>query len=257
VLAAVSANTQEQSKSTRSQTAPVATRAGQQTFSSRCANCHGLDGRGGQRAPNIATDPSIRHFSDSELARTIFNGKTDFGMPAFPELGRKEIQNVVDYLRVLQGTGVATTPAGDPQKGKVIFFGTGACSSCHTVVGQEGFVGSDLSTYARGLTPAEIRKSITEPAPSIGRAKTVIATTRDGHQFSGMVRNEDNFSVQMQGADGAFHFLLKSDVEKLEYQRLPPMPADYGQRLSQQELDDLVGYLQSLKAEPEFEPTQQ
>jgi len=32
------------------------------------------------------------------------------------------------------------------------------------------------------------------------------------------------------------------------------MPADYGTRLSQQELDDLVGYLQSIKAEPESDP---
>ncbi len=176
-------------------------------------------------------------------------------MPAFRELGSKEIQNVVDYLRVLQGTGGTAPLAGDPQKGKVIFYGAAACSSCHTVVGQEGFAGSDLSSYARGLTSAEIRKALTDQAQSTAGAKTAIATTRDGKRISGMVRNEDNFSVQMQGADGAFHFLLKSDLEKLDYQRLPSMPTDYGQRLSQQELNDLVGYLQSLRAEPEFEPS--
>ena len=77
---------------------------------------------------------------------------------------------------------------------------------------------------------------------------------RDGQRLRGAVRNEDNFSVQMQGVDGTFHFLLKPDLEKLEYQPLPPMPADYGQRLSRQELDDLAGYLQSIKAEPESDP---
>ena len=231
--------------------------ASKETFTAHCASCHGLDGRGGQRAPNIASSPSVKRLSDSELAKIIFNGRTDFGMPAFRELGRNEIQKLVDYLRGLQGKGVATSLAGDAQKGKAIFLGKAACSSCHTVAGQEGFVGSDLSTYARGLTTAEVRKAITDPVPSNGRVKTVTATTREGQQLSGVIRNEDNFSIQMQDADGGFHFLLKSDLEKLDYKPLPPMPADYGQRLSRQELDDLVGYLQSIKGEPESDPEEE
>jgi len=231
--------------------------AGKKTFTAHCAGCHGLDGRGGRRAPNIASSPSVKHLSAAELAKIIFNGRSDFGMPSFRHLGRSEVQEMVDYLRVLQGKGVATSLAGNPQKGKAIFFGKAACSSCHTVAGQDGFVGSDLSTYARGLTTAEVRKAITEPAPSTGRVKTVTATTLDGQRLSGVIRNEDNFSIQIQDAEGAFHFRLKSDLEKLDYKPLPPMPADYEQRLSRQELDDLVGYLQSIKSEPESDPEEE
>jgi hypothetical protein len=72
--------------------------------------------------------------------------------------------------------------------------------------------------------------------------------------LSGAVRNEDNFSIQLQSGDGTFHFLLKSDLDKLEYQRLPPMPTDYGQKLSPEELDDLVGYLQSIEVGPASDP---
>jgi hypothetical protein len=32
------------------------------------------------------------------------------------------------------------------------------------------------------------------------------------------------------------------------------MPTGYGQRLTRQELDDLVGYLQSINAEPASDP---
>jgi len=252
-LAAAAVNAQVASKRVKSEGKSVGVMSGQKTFSARCAGCHGLDGRGSQRAPNIATDPTTRHLSDPELAQTISNGRTDFGMPAFRELGSEEIQNVVDYLRVLQGAGAAS-PTGHPKKGKEIFFGAAACSTCHTVAGQAVVVGSDLSTYARGLTSAEIRKAITDPAPSAGRARTAVATTRDGQTLSGAVRNEDNFSIQLQSGDGTFHFLLKSDLDKLEYQRLPPMPTDYGQKLSQEELDDLVGYLQSIKVGPASDP---
>lgn len=248
-LAATTVNPQVPPKSVKSKAKSVGALTGQKTFSARCAGCHGLDGRGSQRAPNIATDPTTRHLSGAELAQIVFNGRTDFGMPSFRELGNEEIQHVVDYLRVLQGVG-AVSPTGNAKRGKEIFFGKAACSTCHTVAGQAVFVGSDLSTYARGLTAAEIRKAITDPAPSAGRAKTAVATTRDGQKLSGAVRNEDNFSIQLQGGDGTFHFLLKSDLDNLEYQRLPPMPTDYGQKLSKQELDDLVGYLQSTKAGP-------
>ena len=198
-------NGQPSPKVRKSQASSAGATVGQRTFSSRCAGCHGLDGRGSQRAPNIATDPTIRHLSDPELTQIILNGRTDFGMPAFRELGSGEIQHVVDYLRVLQGAGVVS-PVGNPQRGKDIFFGKAECSTCHTVAGQAVFVGSDLSTYARGLTAAEIRRAITDPAPSAGLARTAVATTRDRQTLIGAVRNEDNFSIQLQGADGTFHF---------------------------------------------------
>ncbi len=48
---------------------------GKQTFASTCAHCHGLDGRGGERAPNIAENPKVQRFSDRRsrtLLRTAF-----------------------------------------------------------------------------------------------------------------------------------------------------------------------------------------
>jgi cytochrome c oxidase cbb3-type subunit III len=246
-------NAQPSAKVKKGTTRSASATSGQKTFAARCAGCHGLDGLGSQRAPNIATDPGTRRLSDPDLSKIIFNGRTDFGMPAFRELGMEEIRHVVDYLRVLQGMGVMS-PAGNAKKGEEIFFGKGACFTCHTVAGKAVFVGSDLSTYARGLTPTEVRKAITDPAPSAGRARKAVASTRDGQKLSGAVRNEDNFSIQLQGSDGDFYFLLKSDLEKLEYQPLPAMPTDYSQKLSQQELDDLVGYLQGIEVAPESDP---
>ena len=35
-------------------------------------------------------------------------------------------------------------------------------------------------------------------------------------RFPERVRNEDNFSLQLQGTDGAFHMLMKTEIAKLE-----------------------------------------
>ena len=53
---------------------------GQLTFGSTCAGCHGLDGRGGDKAPNIAGNTKVQHFTDSQLADIISNGVPGTGM---------------------------------------------------------------------------------------------------------------------------------------------------------------------------------
>src|SRR3954451_14342904 len=84
-LAAAAAGAQHSPKVQRSHATSAGATAGQKTFSSRCAGCHGLDGRGSQRAPNIASNPTTRRLSDPELTQIILNGRTDFGMPSFRE----------------------------------------------------------------------------------------------------------------------------------------------------------------------------
>jgi cytochrome c oxidase cbb3-type subunit III len=251
ILAGVGGSARAQSKGEAPRLTTSAATAGKKVFSAHCAGCHGLDGSGGQRAPNIATNPSVRRLSDSDLSHVILNGRTDFGMPSFQTLGAAAVGEVVDYLRLLQGKGSGTVPVGNQQNGKVIFFGKAGCSSCHSIGGESAFTGSDLSSV-RGIPPLELRKAIISPGPATSRARTAIAVALDGREFRGAVKNEDNFSIQLQGSDGVFYFLSKSDLAKLEYERLPSMPTDYGKRLSSQELDDLVGYLVTLKAE--YEP---
>ena len=75
---------------------------GQRLFSSSCAACHGLDGRGGERAPNIAKRRDVQRLSDADLTRTIQEGIPGTGMPAFRSLGKPGIAAVVKYLRVLR-----------------------------------------------------------------------------------------------------------------------------------------------------------
>ena len=216
---------------------------GKRIFTVRCAGCHGLDGHGGERAPNISTNPAIRKMSDARLARIIANGMPDFGMPAFRLIGPNQIHSLVRFLRTLQGRGRSVTCAGDARRGKAIFFGKGECSSCHMISGQGGLLGPDLSAFGQFLTPTDIRTAITEVRSAA--AKTVTAVTRDGRKITGVVRNEDNFSIQLQAPDGQFHFVFRLDLKDLNYGAGPAMPTDYGIRLSSQQLDDLVKFLRT------------
>ncbi len=223
--------------------APVSTR-GKQTFASSCAHCHGLDGRGGERAPNIAENPKVQRLSDVQIAHIVENGIPGTAMPAFHALATSDVSAVVTYLRTLQGTRQAVKLPGDPVRGEAIFSGKAGCSVCHMIAGKGGFIASDLSSYARTHTTEQIRSAITDPAAGGDQqARLVTATTRGGEKIAGRIRNEDNFSLQLQTLEGTFHFVTKSDLESLEYNAQSLMPSDYGSTLNPDELNDVVSYL--------------
>ena len=165
-------------------------------------------------------------------------------MPAFHSLSTAQVQSLVSYIRALQGTTDSRVVPGDAVRGKEIFFGKGECSSCHAVAGQGGFLGPDLTSYGAASSAKQILEAILNSNRIVPSGyKSAVATTHDGTTVEGIVRNEDNFSVQLQTQDGTFHFFQKSDLQKLEYSKQPLMPSNYAQRLNQDELNDLVSFL--------------
>lgn len=219
---------------------------GRRSFSANCAGCHGLDGRGSDKAPNIAETEKARGFSDAQLSDIISRGISGTGMPAFHNLNEQQVHALVGHLRTLQGKLDAKSVPGDAARGKGIFFGKAGCSACHTVSGEGGFLGPDLSAYGPAKSAKAIQDEIVRQdrfATTGYRQGTVIS--RDGKRLEGIIRNEDNFSLQLQTKDGSFHFFQKAELQKVEHSDQSLMPTNYRERLSVSELNDLVSFLMS------------
>lgn len=215
-------------------------------FASNCAVCHGSDGRGGERAPNIATDPEMVALSDARLTEILNKGVLASGMPLFSFLGDEKIRELVDYLRLLQGiSGSAQTQLpGDPVAGEQMFFGSASCSNCHMVNGRGGFLGDDLTAFAKGRSADIVRAAIVHPEDAPGRAgHPVEVETRDGATYKGLVRSRDNFDIVLQSEDGAFHSLLRDRIVHITTSSQPLMPQDYAEKLSTKQIDDLISFL--------------
>ncbi|HEY6990861.1 MAG TPA: c-type cytochrome [Bryobacteraceae bacterium] len=219
--------------------------AGAQIFSSRCSACHGLDGRGGEHAPNVATEPRIQSMSDAALSKIIRNGIPGAGMPGFgSSLSDTQIGAVLKELRALQRSGSNNPLTGDAARGRTLFFGKAGCSECHMVNGKGGFLAADLSGYGGRNSAEAIRQVIVDPNKNFdGRRGAVSVTTRSDRTFRGIIRNEDNFSLQMQTPDGAFHLFDKAALARVQRENKSLMPADYAARLTGGEIDDLVRFL--------------
>jgi len=225
---------------------------GKSTFELRCATCHGLDGLGGEHAPDIVRRPEVRALSNDALLHVIHEGIPQQGMPGFGDLSQGDIEAVAGYLHFLQGQSAEDSRRGDPESGKALFFGKAGCSGCHQMGSRGQFVPWDLAGFARDHDAGEIREAIVNP--SGGLRETAVALAQDGRSFSGIIRNEDNLSLQLQDGDGRFYLLMKSTLASVQKQAAASMPADYGQRLSSTELDDLVSYIVEKAHQPK-QPT--
>jgi cytochrome c oxidase cbb3-type subunit 3 len=244
-----SASAQDVQKSTAKRP-PAATSpsGGHRTFESTCAPCHGLDGKGGERAPDIATRPEVTRLSDPELLKILRAGIPEKGMPPFAALGPAKLSALLSYVRSLQGKGTETPVAGNTARGKELFWGKAGCADCHMVNGAGGFLGRDLSNYGENHSATEIRAAIVKPEITAGTHGHVadVTTAEDGKSYSGLVRNEDNFSLQLQSLDGTFHLFSKSDLAAITFRQESLMPADYGSKFSGAELDALAAYVASI-----------
>jgi cytochrome c oxidase cbb3-type subunit III len=226
------------------------------TFESVCAACHGLDGHGGERGPDLVSRPEVVRKSDTELKGILQNGVATAGMPAFASYGAVRLSSLVAYLRELQGGGQVASLPGSPAQGKTLFFGRAKCSECHSLAGQGGFFAQDLTAFGAGMSAGDVRIAIVRPNQDLDPRRGLITVNlSDSATLTGVARSEDNFSIQLQTQDGTFHMLNKSDIRGLTYTGQSAMPSDYEKTLSSGELNDLVSFLMETSRSVKRNPT--
>jgi putative heme-binding domain-containing protein len=229
---------------------------GQRSFESHCASCHGLDGRGGEHAHAIANPRAAGALEDPALSQIIRGGIPSKGMPSFSSLSEPEIHALITYLRLLTGKGAVRPGKGNSARGEQLFFGKAHCGDCHMAAGKGGFIGSDLTDFAGSHSAGDLHQAIVNPDRWVLPARNVVTvTTLLQDRATGLVRNEDNFSLQVQDADGVFHLFLKSQIAKVDREPHSLMPEDYATRLTPAELDDLISFLFSGLVAPTHDST--
>jgi quinoprotein glucose dehydrogenase len=153
---------------------------------------------------------------------------------------------VAAYREVLAG--------GDAQRGKTIFMTRSdlECVRCHKVKspGAEpvgGDVGPELSDVGRRETRAYLLESIANPNKQIAKGfESVVLATSDGKVQTGILRAEDEKTVQLVTAEGKPISVPKDSIE--ERGRGPSaMPDDLARKLSKTDLRDLIEFLADLK----------
>ncbi len=225
---------------------PQSISEGKILFNRTCTACHGVDGATGDRGPAMFGSPRSLRRTDEELFRAIDRGIEGSEMPPMG-LNPEETHKIVAFIRSLRAKAIEVPAPGDVAKGAYVFWGKGDCGRCHAVRGRGGLLGPDLSNAGSDLSLKQIRDALTVARPHVPagyRPVRVVAT--DGRVFSGVSKNEHNFSLQMLADDNQLHLFTSNEIKDVTYLDESLMPADYDKRLSAEEFDNLLAFLSRL-----------
>ena len=239
---------------------------GGQLYRANCLGCHGPSGDTVPNAP-VMNGKFRRGNSDEELTRLIRSGISGTAMTAQPSLSENQAMNIVGFLRSVAATApaanasTAALPAGDVSRGRNIFEGKGNCLSCHRVGANGSLFGPDLSAISNppigrgGAVPpvpaasnvAQLQQSIVDPNAVVSNTNRYVQLAmRDGSTVIARLLNQDTFALQVLDFKERLQSIPRSNVKSVDFKS--PMPS-YRDKLSAQELADLLSYLVTLKGQ--------
>ena len=225
---------------------PQSIRSGMTLYRIRCADCHGLDASG-YRGPDLISVLAAGA-TDERLFQVLRQGVPGTDMPAAREFDTPDddLLMIIAYLRKIGTVAPSETPIGNVENGARLF--SAQCGSCHRVAGRGGRIGPDLTRIGTSRSRAALTREIRTPSEWIPPAfETVTVVTKDGQRVRGVKKNEDVFSIQVMNGRERIQGYMKSSLQDVIYDKTSLMPAFGPERLSNADLEDVLGYLTSLR----------
>ncbi len=134
------------------------------------------------------------------------------------------------------------------EKGKAMFNAT-LCSSCHTMNGEGGVSGPDLTQLGTRFSYKDMLESIIDPSKTISDqyGATVFYLRQGGSVLGRLISEDDDKYIISQNpfAPQTTRELLKKEVLRTRVSEVSPMLPGMINRLNAEELKDLLAYLKS------------
>jgi cytochrome c oxidase cbb3-type subunit 3 len=219
---------------------------GEKLFQVHCARCHGPKGEG-SRGPTLIRLRLLHAPDDAALLAVIDEGIRGTEMPGAEAMSRHEMLQTAAFVRSLGKVPQQPVP-GDPARGAEIYRTKGNCGGCHSIAGEGGVAGPDLTQVGEMRSAAYLRESLVDPQAAVPEGYfRLTVVLKAGHSVTGIRVNEDSFSIQVRDDSGRSYSFWKTEITRVD--KPPdksPMPS-FKSQLSDTELTDLVAYLASLK----------
>ncbi len=137
---------------------------------------------------------------------------------------------------------------GDPDDGAVVFADT--CSDCHSLKGEGGGIGPDLSAISRkGLR--FISESILSPATVITEGfETYEVVDNEGRKTIGLKTRDDATEIDITKATGEVVTIAKADIKEITENEIKSvMPDDLSEALTVKDFQDILAFMILQKGE--------
>jgi putative heme-binding domain-containing protein len=165
---------------------------------------------------------------------------------AFPAPGKLDPKKLPPITEIAKRSG-------DAARGKAVwnasFAGATQCAKCHMVRGVGGQVGPDLSMIGKKASRENLYESILIPSKAIADQylQHQVTTTADV-TVTGLLISDSPQAITLRDANGKDTTIVKKDIEgQVRKLKVSIMPEDIVAALTEDELVDLVAYLQTLQ----------
>ena len=141
----------------------------------------------------------------------------------------------------------AVLAKADLPQGRLLFNKT--CASCHKLYGQGGAIGPDLTGSNRDNLDYLLENMI-DPSKTVAKQFTMSAIIRkSGRITTGIIRTENKKTITLQ-TDKEQLIIDKSDILRRADSALSMMPDGVIQKMTSEQIRDLIGYLSAKKQAP-------
>jgi putative heme-binding domain-containing protein len=149
-----------------------------------------------------------------------------------------QMEKRIDHLsQVINGR------LGDPYKGRTLFGNV--CGQCHTLFGQGGQIGPDL-TYFKRDDLNNMLLGIVNPNAEIREGyENYLIETKDERSLNGFLVEKDNQVVVVRGLDGQNVTLEQKDIVEMRAAGMSLMPEGLLDALTDEQVRNLFAYLRS------------
>ena len=173
-----------------------------------------------------------------QLLRVVGVGFTEVWGPV--ERSASEDRAYARYRGLLHDAAVA---GGNVRAGRTVYQRT--CGSCHTLYGEGGTIGPDL-TGSNRTNLEYLLFNVLNPNGEVQDAyKMTVVTTRDGRTFAGNVAAETDRQLTLRVVGQDRVVLAKSNIQNRETTNTSMMPPGLFDALTDREVIDLVAYLRT------------
>jgi putative membrane-bound dehydrogenase-like protein len=195
----------------------------------------------------LEKSPGLASLSPGALRNAVRNYPAEVRDGAEALLKRLDVD--ADAQKVRLQELLPLLEGGDADRGRVVFMnGRTACATCHTVRGQGGRVGPDLSKIGGLRAPADLLESVVYPSATIARGyETYLVETDQGLSYQGVLARETADAIYLRTADRAEVRVPRSAIDSMRQGRQSIMPQGFEKQMTRDELRDLLAFLQTLK----------
>jgi len=221
----------------------TAARRGRAVYTQHCINCHGALAKGTEAGPDLIRSALVlRDRLGSELDPALRR------LPAHnAPLTSAQIVDLTHFLKEqVEATAKNRNPnappnvlTGDAGAGRAYFEGPGGCIRCHSATGDLAGVGH------RYEDAVDLQQRFLFPRRTRPPAATVTPPT--GPAITGEIVRIDDFDIAIRDSSGQYHDWTRGPKVRVEIDDPLAMHRELLDRYADQDIHNVVRYLESLK----------